>query len=207
METGKQQLVKFNRRWRLFAYFEVFLCAIGLGLFTYFLITHVWLGISVFLASLVLLLFLKRPWRHTITSTSAYIDAHIVEASFSTGLLLKPKESLSNLARLQQYKVSKQLQQQLGTLAPPHKLGQASLFFAVLLALGLIGSTLNMFNSVQKVVKPKTKQIQFIALDSLDRDSKEPIITEQRITVSYPCLLYTSPSPRDRTRSRMPSSA
>ena len=30
----------------------------------------------------------------------------------------------------------------------------------------------------------------------LDRDAKP-----------YPCLLYTSPSPRDRTRSRMPSSA
>ena len=27
------------------------------------------------------------------------------------------------------------------------------------------------------------------------------------MTVSYLCLLYTSPSPRDRTRSRMPSSA
>ena len=27
------------------------------------------------------------------------------------------------------------------------------------------------------------------------------------ITRSYTCLLYTSPSPRDRTRSRMPSSA
>ena len=25
--------------------------------------------------------------------------------------------------------------------------------------------------------------------------------------LTYPCLLYTSPSPRDRTRSRMPSSA
>ena len=25
--------------------------------------------------------------------------------------------------------------------------------------------------------------------------------------LAYPCLLYTSPSPRDRTRSRMPSSA
>ena len=25
--------------------------------------------------------------------------------------------------------------------------------------------------------------------------------------VSYPCLLYTSPSPRDRQKSRMPSSA
>ena len=26
-------------------------------------------------------------------------------------------------------------------------------------------------------------------------------------TLAYACLLYTSPSPRDRTRSRMPSSA
>ena len=29
----------------------------------------------------------------------------------------------------------------------------------------------------------------------------------QHIRVEYSCLLYTSPSPRDRTRSRMPSSA
>ena len=29
----------------------------------------------------------------------------------------------------------------------------------------------------------------------------------QNFKVTYPCLLYTSPSPRDRTRSRMPSSA
>ena len=28
-----------------------------------------------------------------------------------------------------------------------------------------------------------------------------------RVNVPYICLLYTSPSPRDRTRSRMPSSA
>ena len=28
-----------------------------------------------------------------------------------------------------------------------------------------------------------------------------------KLAVTYPCLLYTSPSPRDRTRSRMPSSA
>ena len=27
------------------------------------------------------------------------------------------------------------------------------------------------------------------------------------IALAYTCLLYTSPSPRDRTRSRMPSSA
>ena len=34
-----------------------------------------------------------------------------------------------------------------------------------------------------------------------------PITTEQNIHNRWCCLLYTSPSPRDRTRSRMPSSA
>ena len=32
-------------------------------------------------------------------------------------------------------------------------------------------------------------------------------ITNPFIKLFKPCLLYTSPSPRDRTRSRMPSSA
>ena len=31
--------------------------------------------------------------------------------------------------------------------------------------------------------------------------------TESLLAATEPCLLYTSPSPRDRTRSRMPSSA
>src|SRR5664280_1855467 len=34
-----------------------------------------------------------------------------------------------------------------------------------------------------------------------------PVTTEQVDTLFHTCLLYTSPSPRDRTRSRMPSSA
>ena len=33
------------------------------------------------------------------------------------------------------------------------------------------------------------------------------VIEEMGIEFPFPCLLYTSPSPRDRTRSRMPSSA
>ena len=34
-----------------------------------------------------------------------------------------------------------------------------------------------------------------------------PLSISTVIQYTYPCLLYTSPSPRDRTRSRMPSSA
>ena len=42
-------------------------------------------------------------------------------------------------------------------------------------------------------------------LEEFEVDSFE--IMEAKLEVLEPCLLYTSPSPRDRTRSRMPSSA
>ena len=35
----------------------------------------------------------------------------------------------------------------------------------------------------------------------------ESVVVSKSVTIRGPCLLYTSPSPRDRTRSRMPSSA
>ena len=35
----------------------------------------------------------------------------------------------------------------------------------------------------------------------------EKALMEEHFNENYICLLYTSPSPRDRTRSRMPSSA
>ena len=42
-------------------------------------------------------------------------------------------------------------------------------------------------------------------------NSLEALLRKQKVEVlidfTQPCLLYTSPSPRDRTRSRMPSSA
>ena len=39
------------------------------------------------------------------------------------------------------------------------------------------------------------------------RGKHKPIYTPHVDTGDYICLLYTTPSPRDRTRSRMPSSA
>ena len=42
-------------------------------------------------------------------------------------------------------------------------------------------------------------------MNSNRRAEKDRVISE--LNKGYNCLLYTSPSPRDRTRSRMPSSA
>ena len=46
--------------------------------------------------------------------------------------------------------------------------------------------------------------------DTLDQQNLEVVIGEARVvdvTPTEPCLLYTSPSPRDQRGSRMPSSA
>ena len=43
--------------------------------------------------------------------------------------------------------------------------------------------------------------------ESIARIRREQRRTSHGIKKVKPCLLYTSPSPRDRTRSRMPSSA
>ena len=42
---------------------------------------------------------------------------------------------------------------------------------------------------------------------SVHDDLDENVYTYAELDENYACLLYTSPSPRDRTRSRMPSSA
>ena len=44
-------------------------------------------------------------------------------------------------------------------------------------------------------------------LGGLEKTDDGTLQMQQNLRVAYVCLLYTSPSPRDRTRSRMPSSA
>ena len=44
-------------------------------------------------------------------------------------------------------------------------------------------------------------------LAKLVRAAADSLARRAAYALNLPCLLYTSPSPRDRTRSRMPSSA
>ena len=53
--------------------------------------------------------------------------------------------------------------------------------------------------------------VEPILVDDLDAARSDAVVAAgeeiERADLDDPCLLYTSPSPRDRTRSRMPSSA
>ena len=51
-----------------------------------------------------------------------------------------------------------------------------------------------------------TQALVRLMLGQKQRDERQGLNTAGFVT-GYSCLLYTSPSPRDRTRSRMPSSA
>ena len=63
--------------------------------------------------------------------------------------------------------------------------------------------------SLMKLGTENIKQIPAISTGALSIDLALGIggIPKGRVVEIYGCLLYTSPSPRDRTRSRMPSSA
>ena len=67
-----------------------------------------------------------------------------------------------------------------------------------LLCLAIAGLSGGLYNQYQRVAELHSTNTQYQqTLDTLQRDSN----------ALKNCLLYTSPSPRDRTRSRMPSSA
>ena len=64
------------------------------------------------------------------------------------------------------------------------------------------------FSCVEHILL-QTKELREVEQAIIDatRVSTEPPAYTSSIGCLQPCLLYTSPSPRDRTRSRMPSSA
>ena len=78
------------------------------------------------------------------------------------------------------------------------------------LKVGIIG--LGSMGSTHLDIYSKIKEVEVIAIaDSiqsrLDGSSKAEGNISGQAEGGVNCLLYTSPSPRDRTRSRMPSSA
>ena len=56
-------------------------------------------------------------------------------------------------------------------------------------------------------VKSETKKVGKASIPSKSVQPRPSLKNNKKMRILKACLLYTSPSPRDRTRSRMPSSA
>ena len=93
----------------------------------------------------------------------------------------------------------------LAEIIPPIAMQGFIVAMIVLIALGTIIQMIHhknltyFFNNAKKAKLSATKQ--------LGLGEKTSIIAKTTVVDIGTCLLYTSPSPRDRTRSRMPSSA
>ncbi len=183
---GEGQLVQFRKRWQRTLYLECLCYALGCGVLTYLISWSILVAIAVFLLAFLVALYFYRPWNLKMESAVAYIDAHVPEAAYSSGLLAMSTEELSDLSKLQQYKVYSQLQAILPKLRPPHKL---IISISVMLGLALIGLVVHYGVKTygNPLLEPKTEsQIQFTPLDTLSPTVQAPELKETLITVNYP---------------------
>ena len=72
------------------------------------------------------------------------------------------------------------------------------------MASGIYGRSDLTANSWTEIASPPGSGIKVTTINITNRTDASKKV---RIGLASSCLLYTSPSPRDRTRSRMPSSA
>lgn len=184
---GAGAIKQFQKRWQQSKYLEGLLYAIGFGGFVYLLTHTIFYGILGLLMALGIALWILKPWKISSENAVGYIDAHLPQAGFSSGLLLSPANELSDLSKLQQYRVASQLQPVLSKLRPPHNLYKATLVMFGLILLGLAGRfVLTTFGNPSGGDASKKEQITFAPKDSLSPTTEVPELIQTKITIQYP---------------------
>lgn len=184
---GAGKIEQFQKRWQQSKYVEGLLYATGFGGFAYLLTHNIFFGILGLLLAAGIAFWVLKPWKISSENAVGYIDAHVPQAGFSSGLLLLPTKELSDLSKLQQYRVAEQLQPILSKLRPPHHLFRAALVMFGLLLLGLAGSfILTKFGNISDGSPSTNDQVTFAPKDSISTSTETPELKETIINIQYP---------------------
>lgn len=184
---GAGKIEQFQKRWQQSKYVEGLLYATGFGGFVYLLTQDMFFGILGLLLTAGIAFWVLKPWKISSENAVGYIDAHVPQAGFSSGLLLLPTEELSDLSKLQQYRVAEQLQPILSKLRPPHNLFKAALVMFGLILLGLAGGfILTKFGNISDGSPSTNDQVTFAPKDSISTSIENPELTETIINIQYP---------------------
>ncbi len=184
---GAGAIKQFQKRWQQSKYLEGLLYAVGFGGFLYLSTHNIFYGILGLLMALGVAFWFLKPWKISSENAVGYIDAHVPQAGFSSGLLLSTGNELSDLSKLQQYRVASQLEPVLSKLRPPHNLFKATLAMFGLILLGLAGSfMLTKFGNPSGGNSSNTEQITFAPKDSLSTTVEIPQLIETNIAIQYP---------------------
>ena len=133
--------------------------------------------------------FIIHPWTKDINKTVDFVDANLKEAKYSSGLLLVSDQELTSISKLQQYKVSQELQSKLRTLTPPNNLKRAILITILLIIIGGLGYKTDLFKgfSSSHLNLSEENKIGFVPIDSVSKNTTIiPELIRQKVTVSHP---------------------
>ncbi len=194
MESGKLLLLQFKKRWQLLVLLESALYAVGIAVLIYLVFNSLVIGLLLGFLTFLGFMRFKNPRKINLKRTSNFIDAHIDEASFSTGLLLEPEGNLSNLSKLQRYRVTTELQTRLKSLTPPNQIKKSVLITLGLIIVGFAIHAFGFFKGGDAISKSNSTpdKIQFIQTDTISAQTIVPELQEQQIFISYPKYIRQS---------------
>jgi hypothetical protein len=120
---GRQWIEELKKRWIIFSVGKVLLLSFAFALITTAVLFYFFkIGVTGFILAFVLFFALLsvriKYWKISVTEIVRYIDLHFPEVEESSGLLLKPAQSLSFLEQLQAEKVNASLLRQKQPGAP-----------------------------------------------------------------------------------------
>ncbi|MBQ0734245.1 tryptophan-rich sensory protein [Aquimarina celericrescens] len=185
---GNKIVTRFKRHWQLKLWIEVIMYALGLTIFTYFVFQIILFSVVVFVVAAGIMALIIKPYALNLQKVSTYIDQHLHDAEYSTGLLLIPEENLSDIAKLQQHKIITELNARLKTLKPPGHSIRGVVVMGLFVVIGFVISQFDLMRPSQKIQQSNmpSEQIVFVPTDSTQVKTKPPKVESQHVTIQYP---------------------
>jgi len=199
-QEGKQILIQFKNRWQLLLLIETLSYAIGAAVLIYYISSYIHISVIALLLVGIFSAILIKPWKPNLETTSRFLDAKLENLEYSTGLLLKSSKDLSNLAKLQQLKIERQVEKVIKGIKPPTNAVQASFIGLAMIVLGIGINQFNVIDYFKPSTLFKTEQnlLKFHTEDSIERISTSPKIIKQFINISYPSYINIATIKSDR---------
>lgn len=188
IDTGLNILNSFRKRWQLLLWLKIALFAFAPAVLVFFILNSPLWAIVVFLAFFGLMTVFIKPWTISLNKVSNSVDHQLSSIENSSGLLLLPNEKLSGVARLQQIKVSRELEKYSEEIKTGVKFGKAIIFSTICIGIGFIVYQFQLFDTTQNLYSPAEKEeiIIFKPMDSIVTESVPPKLEEQQLKVTYP---------------------
>ncbi len=193
-DSGKKILLGFKRRWQLLQLLEIFLYGLGPAILGYALTLNSWFAISIGIVVASLVFVFRRPWRLSLEQVGKYVDRQLDAMQHSTGLLLLPKEKLSDLAWLQRHEVSQTLSGNIKNVRPQVPIRLAVGVFTVFVVLALWGYNSGWAEGFQNAGElPDIQKVTFHPLDSTAVKYEPPVLISQKLTIRPPSYTKLGP--------------